>query len=202
MLLGREKIMAITDMKGTVTKDQPTMTGMINKDTTKVTPPNLSSIKMPAGMAKTKSEQPKEMPVEQPKEMPIDQAQATGLMEKVQNLTDQDRAVLATVLSPSVTNALKKIAPELTPLLDQAGSAEENVIIPVSVVKNFATKRYGGENETQAVTSFIADLQESAPGMNNEMEQTNVPPDTQMANSEESMVQSEIDEIDSGMMEA
>jgi len=194
--------MAITDMKGTVTKDQPTMTGMINKDTTKVTPPNLSSIKMPAGMAKTKSEQPKEMPVEQPKEMPIDQAQATGLMEKVQNLTDQDKAVLATVLSPSVTNALKKIAPELTPLLDQAGSAEENVIIPVSVVKNFATKRYGGENETQAVTSFIADLQESAPGMNNEMEQTNVPPDTQMANSEESMVQSEIDEIDSGMMEA
>ena len=194
--------MAITDMKGTVTKDQPTMTGMINKDTTKVTPPNLSSIKMPAGMAKTKSEQPKEMPVEQPKEMPIDQAQAIGLMEKVQNLTDQDKAVLATVLSPSVTNALKKIAPELTPLLDQAGSAEENVIIPVSVVKNFATKRYGGENETQAVTSFIADLQESAPGMNNEMEQTNVPPDTQMANSEESMVQSEIDEIDSGMMEA
>jgi len=194
--------MAITDMKGTVTKDQPTMTGMINKDTTKVTPPNLSSIKMPAGMAKAKSEQPKEMPVEQPKEMPIDQAQATGLMEKVQNLTDQDKAVLATVLSPSVTNALKKIAPELTPLLDQAGSAEENVIIPVSVVKNFATKRYGGENETQAVTSFIADLQESAPGMNNEMEQTNVPPDTQMANSEESMVQSEIDEIDSGMMEA
>ena len=194
--------MAITDMKGTVTKDQPTMTGMINKDTTKVTPPNLSSIKMPAGMAKAKSEQPKEMPVEQPKEMPIDQAQATGLMEKVQNLTDQDKAVLATVLSPSVSNALKKIAPELTPLLDQAGTAEENVIIPVSVVKNFATKRYGGEDETQAVTSFIADLQESAPGMNNEMEQTNVPPDTQMANSEESMVQSEIDEIDSGMMEA
>jgi len=193
--------MAITDMKGTVTKDQPTMTGMINKDTTKVTPPDLSSIKMPAGMTKAKSEQPKEMPVEQPKEMPVDQAQATGLMEKVQNLTDQDRAVLATVLSPSVTNALKKIAPELTPLLDQAGPAEENVIIPVSVVKNFATKRYGGEDETQAVTSFIADLQESAPGMNNEMEQTNVPPDTQMANSEESMVQSEIDEVDSGMME-
>ena len=194
--------MAITDMKGTVTKDQPTMTGMINKDTTKVTPPNLSSIKMPAGMAKAKSEQPKEMPVEQPKEMPVDQAQATGLMEKVQNLTDQDKAVLATVLSPSVTNALKKIAPELTPLLDQAGTSEENVIIPVSVVKNFAAKRYGGEDETQAVTSFIADLQESAPGMNNEMEQTNVPPDTQMANSEGSMMQPEIDEIDSGMMEA
>jgi len=186
--------MAITDMKGTVTKNQPTTTGMMNTDTAKVSAPDMSRMKMPAGMAKPRSEQPREVPVEPPQEM--------GLAEKVQNLTDQDKAVLATVLSPSVSNALKKIAPELTPLLDQAGTAEENVIIPVSVVKNFATKRYGGENETQAVTSFIADLQESAPGMNNEMEQTNVPPDTQMANSEESMVQSEIDEIDSGMMEA
>ena len=188
--------MAITDMKGTVTKDQPTMTGMINKDTTKVSAPDLSSIKMPEGMAKTRPEQPKEMPVEQPKEIPVDQAQATGLMEKVQNLTDQDKAVLATVLSPSVTNALKKIAPELTPLLDQAGTSEENVIIPVSVVKNFATKRYGGEDETQAVTSFIADLQESAPGMNNEMEQTNVPPDTQMAEQPESGMEQVFNAID------
>ena len=192
--------MAITDMKGTVTKDQPTMTGMINKDTTKVSAPDLSSIKMPEGMAKTRPEQPKEMPVEQPKEIPVDQAQATGLMEKVQNLTDQDKAVLATVLSPSVTNALKKIAPELTPLLDQAGTAEENVIIPVSVVKNFAAKRYGGEDETQAVTSFIADLQESAPGMNNEMEQTNVPPDTQMANQSEDMISPEMENEDSGLL--
>ena len=175
-------------MKGTVTKNQPTMTGMMNRDEAKVTPPNLSGIKMPAGMAKAKSEQPKEMPV--------DQTQVTDLMEKVQNLTDQDKAVLATVLSPSVTNALKKIAPELTPLLDQAGSAEENVIIPVSVVKNFATKRYGGENETQAVTSFIADLQESAPGMNNEMEQTNVPPDTQMAEQPESGMEQVFNAID------
>ena len=181
-------------MKGTVTKNQPTTTGMMNTDTAKVSAPDMSRMKMPAGMAKPRSEQPREVPVEPPQEM--------GLAEKVQNLTDQDKAVLATVLSPSVSNALKKIAPELTPLLDQAGTAEENVIIPVSVVKNFATKRYGGEDETQAVTSFIADLQESVPGMNNEMEQSNVPPDTQMANSEESMVQSEIDEIDSGMMEA
>ena len=194
--------MAIQDMKGTVTKNQPTMTGMMNTDTAKVSAPDLSSIKMPAGMAKAKSEQPKQMPVEQPKEMPVDQTQITDLMEKVQNLTDQDKAVLATVLSPSVSNALKKIAPELTPLLDQAGTSEENVIIPVSVVKNFATKRYGGQNETEAVTSFIADLQGSVPGMDNEMGQTNVPPDTQMADSEGSMMQSEIAEIDSGMMEA
>ena len=187
--------MAITDMKGTVTKNQPTMTGMINRDETKVTPPDLSSIKMPAGMAKAKAEQPKEMPVEQPKEMPVDQTQVTDLMEKVQNLTDQDKAVLATVLSPSVSNALKKIAPELTPLLDQAGTSEENVIIPVSVVKNFATKRYGGQNETEAVTSFIADLQSSVPGMDNTMEQQSqpVPPENMQAS--QGMMASEPDMI-------
>jgi len=188
--------MAIEDMKGTVTKNQPTMTGMINRDEAKITPPDLSNIKMPAGMEKNKPEQPKEMPV--------DQTQITDLMEKVQNLTDQDKAVLATVLSPSVSNALKKIAPELAPLLDQAGTTEENVIIPVSVVKNFATKRYSGQNETEAVTNFIADLQSSAPGMDNTMEQQSqpVPPDTQMADSQGSMTQPKIDEIDSGMMEA
>ena len=189
--------MAIEDMKGTVTKNQPTMTGMINRDEAKITPPDLSNIKMPEGMAKAKV-------AEQPKEMPVDQTQITDLMEKVQNLTDQDKAVLATVLSPSVSNALKKIAPELTPLLDQAGTTEENVIIPVSVVKNFATKRYGGQNETEAVTNFIADLQSSAPGMDNTMDQQSqpVPPDTQMADSQGSMTQPKIDEIDSGMMEA
>jgi len=184
--------MAITDMKGTVTKNQPTTTGMMNTDTAKVSAPDMSRMKMPAGMAKPRSEQPREVPVEPPQEM--------GLAEKVQNLTDQDKAVLATVLSPSVSNALKKIAPELTPLLDQAGTAEENVIIPVSVVKNFATKRYGGEDETQAVTSFIADLQESAPGMNNEMEQSNVPPDTQMAEQPDDMITPEIENEDSGLL--
>ncbi len=158
--------MAIQDMKGTVTT-----TGKMNTAPNTPKAADLSQMnklfKKPAKVA----EQPKQMPVEQPKDM--------GLMEKVQNLTDQDKAVLATVLSPSVSNALKKIAPELTPLLDQAGTSEENVIIPVSVVKNFATKRYGGQNETEAVTSFIADLQGSVPGMDNTMDQTNVPPETE-----------------------
>ena len=189
--------MAIKDMKGTVTKNQPTMTGMMNRDEAKVTPPDMSKIKMPTAK-KTAPVKPNPQ---------IDEARQTaemGLAEKIQNLTDQDKAVLATVLSPSVSNALKKIAPELTPLLDQAGTSEENVIIPVSVVKNFATKRYGGQNEIEAVTSFIADLENSAPGMDNTMEQQSqpVPPDTQMADSEGSMMQPEIDEIDSGMMEA
>ena len=161
--------MAISDMKGTVTT-----TGKMNNapETPKAADLSQMNKLFERKNKPTKvAEQPKQMPVEQPKDM--------GLMEKVQNLTDQDKAVLATVLSPSVSNALKKIAPELTPLLDQAGTSEENVIIPVSVVKNFATKRYGGQNETEAVTSFIADLQGSVPGMDNTMDQTNVPPETE-----------------------
>ena len=183
-------------MKGTVTKNQPTTTGMMNTDATKVSAPDLSSIKMPAGMAKAKSEQPKQIPVEQPKEMPVDSPQEMSLIEKVENLTDQDKAVLATVLSPSVINALKKIAPELTPLLDQAGTSEENVIIPVSVVKNFATKRYGGQTEMEAVTSFIADLQSSVPGMDNTMGQTNVPPENMQASQDMEEIPADVAAID------
>jgi|TARA_R100001163_G_scaffold23431_1_gene19675 hypothetical protein len=163
--------MAITDMKGTVTKNQPTMTGTMNTDTTKVTPPNLSQMNK---LFEKKSKSTKV--AEQPKQMPVDQSKEMELAEKVQNLTDQDKAVLATVLSPSVSSVFRKIAPELSPLLDQAGTSEENVIIPVSVVKNFATKRYGGQNDKEAITSFIADLQESVPNMDAEMDQP-VPPE-------------------------
>ena len=157
--------MAINDIKGTVTT-----TGIMNNKPAPMRAPDMSKIKMPTAR---KPAPVKEVakPIEQPKEM--------TLAEKVQNLTDQDRAVLATVLSPSVSSVLKKIAPDLSPLLDQAGPAEENVIIPVSVAKNFAAKRYGGQNETEAVSNFIADLQQSVPGMNNMMDQQPVPPETE-----------------------
>ena len=157
--------MAIDDTKGTVTT-----TGMMGKKPSVPKAPDMSKIKMPTARKPAPVKQVAK-PVEQPKEMP--------LAEKVQNLTDQDKIVLSTVLSPSVSSVLKKIAPDLSPLLDQAGPAEENVIIPVSVAKNFAAKRYGGQNETEAVSNFIADLQQSVPGMNNMMDQQPVPPETE-----------------------
>ena len=190
--------MAIEDMKGTVTT-----TGKMNNAPETPKAADLSQMNKlferknkPVKVA----EQPKQMPIEQSKKMPVDSPQEMSLMEKVQNLTDQDKAVLATVLSPSVSNALKKIAPELTPLLDQAGTAEENVIIPVSVVKNFATKRYGGQNETEAVTSFIADLQSSVPGIDNMMGQSTVPPGTQMSEQPDNMISPEMENEDSGLL--
>ena len=158
--------MAISDMKGTVTT-----TGMMNNKPATMKAPDMSKIKMPTARKPAPVKQVAK-PVEQPKEM--------TLAEKVQNLTDQDKIVLSTVLSPSVSNALAKIVPELAPLAEAAGSKEENVIIPVSMFKNFATKRYSGD-ERQAVESFVTDLSGDMMG------QQTVPPDMAMAETPESI---------------
>jgi len=166
--------MAIKDMKGTVTT-----TGMMNeKPVAKA--PDMSGMKMP-----TTPKQVAEKPT--PQNIPKEQE---GLLDKVQNLTDQDKAILSVVLSPSVSNVLSKVAPELNPLLSQFTKEEENVILPVSVVKNFAARKYGGTEE-QSVQSFVADL-------TGQMEQQPVPPDTQMVQAPESDVN--YDAIDSDAM--
>ena len=122
---------------------------------------------------------------------PVEESKEANLLEKVQNLTNEDKAVLATVLSPSVSSVLGKIAPELNPLLQKFTKEEENVTLPVSIVKNFANRKYPGD-ETQSVQSFVADL-------TGQMEQTTtVPPDTQMAEAPESDVN--YDAIDSDAM--
>ena len=161
--------MAIENMQGEVS-----MTGMVNSKPPKIEAPDMSNMKMPAGMAKDKPEQVVEKPA--PQNTPREE----GLLDKVQNLTDQDKAILSVVLSPSVSNVLSKVAPELNPLLSQFTKEEENVILPVSVVKNFAARKYGGTEE-QSVQSFVADL-------TGQMEQQSVPPDTQMVQAQESDV--------------
>ena len=166
--------MAIKDMKGTVTT-----TGMMNeKPISKA--PDMSGIKMP-----TEPKQVAQKPV--PQNTPREEK---GLLQKVENLTDQDKAILSVVLSPSVSKVLSKIAPELNPLLTQFTKEEENVTLPVSVVKNFAARKYGGTEE-ESVQSFVADL-------TGQMDQQPVPPDTQMAEAPESDVN--YDAIDSDAM--
>tara|TARA_R100000231_G_scaffold85003_1_gene64592 strand:+ start:2254 stop:2778 length:525 start_codon:yes stop_codon:yes gene_type:complete len=171
--------MAIKDMKGTVVKNKATMTGMMNQSAKKIEPANLS------GMEKLFDKPAKEAPA------PMEQPQDMGLLQKVENLTDEEKTILATVLSPSVSNALRKISPELAPLLDAAGKSEENVVIPVSMFKNYAAKTYGGD-ETQAVQSLITDMSGT------KMETQPVPPDTQMAEQPDDMMPEEINQIDSG----
>ena len=172
--------MAIEDMKGTVSKGKPTLTGMMNQ---KPNIPDMSKMKMPVTQKKEAPQRVVQKPVEEPKE--------ANLLEKVQNLTNEDKAVLATVLSPSVSNVLSKIAPDLQPLLTQFTKDEENVVLPVSIVKNFASRKYPG-TEQESVQSFVSDLA-------GQMEQeTTVPPDTQMVQAPESDVN--YDAIDSDAM--
>ena len=180
--------MAIDNMQGKVT-----MTGKMNEGANIPKPANLSGMNKLFAKKKQKPQQPAPAPVQQQVEQPAQ----SNLAEKVQNLTNEEKTVLATVLSPSVNNVLKKIEPSLAPLLDAAGTNEENMIIPVSVVKSFAAKRYGGQNETESVGNFIADLQQSVPNM---MDQQSVPPDTQMANQPDDMVSPEMDTVDSGLL--
>ena len=179
--------MAIVDMKSTVAKDQNTMTGKINETSKKLDAPNLSGMN---ALFNRKQPEPAPMKEEAPMQ---DTAQmpTNDLVAKVENLPDEDKAVLSAVLSPSVSNVLVQLAPELAPLVEAAGPKEENVIIPVSMFRSFATKRYSG-NETQAVQSLITDMSGT------EMGQSTVPPDTQMAEQSDDMMTDEISQIDSG----
>ena len=172
--------MAIKDMKGTVS-----MTGMVNAAPPKIEAPDMSNMKMPAGMAKDKPEQVAKKPA--PQNTPREE----GLLQRVQNLTNEDKNLLSTFLSPSVTTVLSKVAPEIEPLLKQFAKDEENVVLPVSIVKNFANRKYPG-TEQESIQSFVSDLA-------GQMEQSQpVPPDTQMVQAPESDVN--YDAIDSDAM--
>ena len=172
--------MAIENMQGKVS-----MTGMVNSKPPKIEVPDMSKIKMPTNK---KVSTPKEVVQ---KSAPQNTPREEGLLQKVQNLTNEDKAVLSTVLSPSVSTVLSKVAPEIEPLLKQFTKDEENVVLPVSIVKNFASRKYPG-TEQESIQSFVSDLA-------GQMEQkTTVPPDTQMVQAPESDVN--YDAIDSDAM--
>ena len=176
--------MAIKDMKGTVTT-----TGMMNeKPVAKA--PDMSNMKMARGPILPSPEDPVN-PFRPKPTGPVLPKEQEGLLQKVENLTDQDKAILSVVLSPSVSKVLSKIAPELNPLLTQFTKEEENVTLPVSVVKNFAARKYGG-TEVESVQSFVADL-------TGQMDQQPVPPDTQMVQNQEPESDINYDAIDSDM---
>jgi len=156
--------MAISDMKGTVST-----TGMMNQP-----------VKMPEG--NINPQLPKETKSEQataPIEQNIEKQNSTAF-QGTTNLTDEDMETINAALSPSVKTALGKVFPDLKSTIDQLGTNEPNVIIPLSVATRYATSKYGGETESDALTNFMTDMMSpeiNAAG-NNQMEtqQANVPP--------------------------
>tara|TARA_R100000426_G_scaffold56343_1_gene40193 strand:- start:222 stop:773 length:552 start_codon:yes stop_codon:yes gene_type:complete len=178
--------MAIKDMKGTVTT-----TGIMNQRPKPLKVADMSKMKMPTNKNVNTPKEPPQQIKQQPK-----QIEEPNLLSKIENLTDQDKAVLGTVLSPSVSKVLSKIAPDIQPLLNQFTKEEENVVLPVSIVKNFASRKYGG-TEQESIQSFVSDL------AGQQMEQeTTVPPDTQIAETPESGMEDTFNEVDSGMDES
>ena len=160
--------MAISDMKGTVTT-----TGMMNQK--QQMPKGRVNPKLPV----QKKEQPVKQQVVQNKPMTLkDQfpdASETEitLAERFKTLTAEDRASISAVLSPSVTAALSKMLPEFAPLMEQIGSTEPNLVMPMSVAANYAIRKYGIEDPKQAVTVLAEDIFGNT---QMETQQTNVPP--------------------------
>ena len=105
-------------------------------------------------------------------ERPVpEKTQDPNIDERIQNLNETEIAQLDGLLGPTNAAILKKIAPEASGLIDQFTSEEDVVSLPVSAIKAYAMKIYGG-NEQLAVRNFITDLSGKQP------DNTNVPPDT------------------------
>jgi len=136
-----------------------TTTGLMNQSPgVNVRAPDMSNLAQP------------KQPVRQPEQVkqPVKTDQTTIAQKGRSNaITDEDMAVLSPVLSPSVVNVLRKLVnPKFGPFLAQAGTGEENIVLPRSIVVNYATRMYGG-NEDEAVQNFVADLSSTQMDTNN-----------------------------------
>jgi hypothetical protein len=180
-----------------------TTTGLMNNSAKIPEAPNMSAMKMAKGE-----------PLPQDPTKPVNPfaPKPTGpvlpkdpeMIAKLESLSEEEKQQLDLVLSPSLSQILTKIVPEASDVISQFTSAEENVILPVSVVKNFARKKYPSNTEQESVQGFVTELSESQSDDNN-----NVPPEnTEMANPNSMMakdpntnIDSETDLIDSGQAE-
>ena len=157
-------------------KGEVTTTGLMNSPAKTAEAPDMSAMKAPA--------QPKEKTapaamVQKPE--PKDPA----VMEKINALSEQEQVQLDMLMSPSIAFILKKIAPDASSVIDQFTSQEENVVLPVSVVKNFAVRKYPSSSEQESVQGFVTELSES------QSDNTNVPPENMQASNPNSMMAQE-----------
>ena len=125
-------------------------------------------------------------------------------MEKLNALSEEEKIQLDMVLSPSLSSILTKILPEASGIISQFTSAEENVILPVSVVKNFARKKYPSNTEQESIQGFVTELSESQSDDTN-----NVPPENMQASNpnpnsmmapEPDVMEKDTDAIDQGLV--
>ena len=162
--------MAIDNMQGKVST-----TGMMNQKPKTPKAPNLTGLGKAQPMPEPKKPTPAQAGTTNPLQKEFPEATETELMfaERAKSLTDEDQAALQTVLSPSVKNALGKIIPEFKPVMDAYGTNEPNVVIPMSLMSNYAMKVYGNNNPEEAIARFYDDVTSD---IDRQMDQNNVPP--------------------------
>ena len=150
-----------------------TTTGLMDSAGKTPEAPDMSNLKPPA-QPKEQKAPPKTAPVKQTM-VQRPETKNPDVIEKLNALSNEEKAQLDMVITPSFSNILKKIAPEASDIITQFTSAEENVIIPVSVVKNYAMMKYPSNTEQESVQGFVTELSES------QSDNTNVPPENMTA---------------------
>jgi hypothetical protein len=144
--------------------NQVTTTGLMGATPNLPAPPDMSGL----NQAQSQEGQAPAPMAERPAP---ERTQDPNIDERIQNLNETEIAQLDGLLGPSNAAILKKIAPEASGLIDQFTSEEDVVSLPISAIKAYAMKIYGGD-EKLAVQNFITDLSGQEP------DDTNVPPDT------------------------
>jgi len=143
---------------------QVTTTGLMGSTPKLPNAPDMSGL----GQGQTQGGQPPAPMAERPAP---ERTQDPNIDERIQNLNETEIAQLDGLLGPANAAILKKIAPEASGIIDQFTSEEDVVSLPISAIKAYAMKIYGGD-EKLAVQNFITDLSGQEP------DNTNVPPDT------------------------
>ena len=149
-----------------------TTTGLMDNTGKIPEAPDMSNLKPPAQPQeqKTLAAAPvKQAMVERP------QPKDPEIVQKLNSLSEEEAQQLSMVLSPSLATTLIKILPEATDLINEFKSTEENVILPISVVKNYARMKYPSNTEQESVEGFVTELSES------QSDNTNVPPENMQA---------------------
>ena len=144
-----------------------TTTGLMDSPAKTAEAPDMSAMKQPA--------QPQEQKVPPAAMAQRPEPKDPAVMEKINALSEEEQVQLDQLMSPSIAFILKKIAPDASSVIDQFTSQEENVVLPVSVVKNYAVMKYPSSSEQESVQGFVNELSES------QSDDTNVPPENMQA---------------------
>jgi len=160
-----------------------TTTGMMDVRPETPQAPNLSALGKGKGQPQPSPQKVPVKPTAEPgslrEQFPDASETEIELAERYKTLTDEDKTTLEQILSPSVVTALGKMLPEFKPVMEQIGSQEPNIILPVSTVATYAKLSYGLDNDEEAIQTFITDVgskMQQVAQSEQPMEQQPVPP--------------------------